>query len=98
MELGMRKKRRWGGVEEGSGNAEWGKRAESLKLKAESRGQKTEFGMRNGEGGIKRRWGDLKAELGMRKAELEEGGETGKGKWECGMWKKMGRGGGCGRI
>jgi hypothetical protein len=47
-------------------DAEWGKRAESLKLKAESRGQKTEFGMRNGEGGIKRRWGDLKAELGMR--------------------------------
>ena len=33
-------------------DAEWGKRAESLKLKAESRGQKTEFGMRNGEGGI----------------------------------------------
>ena len=39
-------------------DAEWGKRAESLKLKAESRGQKTEFGMRNGEGGIKRRWGE----------------------------------------
>jgi len=52
--------------------AEWGKRAESLKLKAESRGQKTELGMRNGEGGIKRRWGD------------GERGEWGRWNWEFG--------------